>query len=108
MKKPSLLILGLIALAALVVPTIFIARNKEIGKNPLLLKLWRTLWGGSLSPGETVVKVKGWRTALIDSNGTRRNSVLIPEWAFWDPMWKHYTPKNPFWKKVNNLRHRLP
>ena len=106
MKKPSLLILGLIALAAILLPAIFIARKKEIGKSPSLIRVWSFLWRSQLTPEDHVVQVKGWRTATIDGRyGSRRTSLLIPEWAFWDPMWKHYLPNNPFWKTINRLLH---
>lgn len=110
MRKHRLpiLLFAFAAIGILVIPkAVKAVRKADIGKNRLLVQIWSALWQKELSSEENVVKIKGWRSAIIDCGGYRRVATLIPEWVFWDDMWAHFTPISPFWKKINAIRRRV-
>jgi len=105
MKKTCIItsIVGIL----LAIVAIKACRTKEIQKKQWFICFWATLWKSELLPSDKIVKVKTWRSAIIDSSdGCRRYTTLIPEWMFWDPMWKYITPEKPFWKKINRALYK--
>ena len=45
-------------------------------------KLFSIVWFAWLGPDDKVIKVKGWRTALIDENGYQRKTITVCFWWF--------------------------
>jgi len=52
-----------------------------MGKNKYIIWLWSLVWRRSLQPTDKVIKVKGWRTGLIDTKWGQRSTVqFIMPW----------------------------
>ena len=40
--------------------------------------LWSKVWRNYLEPGDKIIKVKGWRTALVQNGGRRLTITPCP------------------------------
>ena len=51
-------------------------------KNKYIVWLFVLFWKCWLQDGQKVIKIKGWRTALIENRyGERYTSTFIPRWS---------------------------
>lgn len=46
-------------------------------KHPLILRLFAFVWRHRLDQGDKVIKVRGWRTALVETRSGTRCTVTF-------------------------------